>query len=96
MSQFSSLLRDTIIPVRYASNVLGVTAETVRNWIRGYPDVGIRIGGRYYIYESALAQIAGGTPLWRVQLPSSRSVNKKDDNETVSPANHSVDGGTVV
>jgi len=84
VSQSSSLLRDAIIPVRYAANVLGVTPETVRNWIRSFPDVGVRIGGRYHIYESALAQIAGGTPLWCVQLPSSRLDNGRSDDERAS------------
>jgi len=84
MCQLSSVLRDAIIPVRYAADVLGVTTETVRNWIKSYPDVGIRIGGRYHIYESALAQIAGGTPLWCVQLPSSRLDERRSDDERAS------------
>ena len=84
MSQSRSLLRDAIIPVRYAADVLGVTTETVRNWIRSFPDVGVRIGGRYHIYESALTQIAGGTPLWCVQLPSSRLDERRSDDERVS------------
>ena len=84
VSQSPPLLRDTIIPVRYAADVLGVTAETVRNWIRSFPDVGVRIGGRYHIYESALAQIASGTPLWCVQLPSSRLDERRSDDERVS------------
>jgi len=82
--QSSLLLRDAIIPVRYAADVLGVTPETVRNWIRSFPDVGVRIGGRYHIYESALAQIASGTPLWCVQLPSSRLDNGRSDDERAS------------
>jgi len=84
VSQSRSLLRDAIIPARYAADVLGVTPETIRNWIRSFPHVGIRIGGRYHIYESALTQIASGTPLWCVQLPSSRLDNGRSDDERIS------------
>ena len=84
VSQPSSVLRDEIIPVRYAADVFGVTTETVRNWIKAHPNVGLRIGGRFYVYRSALTQIAGGTPLWSIEPPSSRLDNGRSDDERAS------------
>ena len=72
---------DAIIPTKYASTVLGVTQETVRNWIKGYPNVGVRIGGRFYVYESALTQIVDGTPLGSINPPSSRLNHRRTDDE---------------
>jgi hypothetical protein len=80
VSQMPSL-PDTIISTMHASIVLGVTQETIRNWIRSYPSIGIRIGGRYFVYQSALAQIVDGTPLERINPPSSRLNNRRTDDE---------------
>ena len=80
MSQ-DPIFRDNILPTKDAANILGVNQERIRYWIKHYPNVGLRIGGRYYIYKYAIQQIMSGIPLVEIVAPSSRSNNRSDDDE---------------
>jgi len=84
MDQSLPALRDRVIPIRQAGDVLGVHRHTVRNWILRNPAIGIRIGVKYFIYRSALQQIVDGTPLEQIRLPSSPLNGWGDEDGRVS------------
>lgn len=39
------------------------TRATGSRWLQMYPDLGLRIGGRCYLWRAARVAIANGTPL---------------------------------
>ena len=40
-----------------------VSDSTVRNWLKRFPDLGVRGGGRYFWHAEALDAVCSGAPL---------------------------------
>jgi transposase-like protein len=65
--QGSHLIKGTI-PIIDAAPAIGRHPETLRRWCRNYPRrVGVKIAGRWQVYEHALQQVADGVPLENLQ-----------------------------
>lgn len=56
---------DALVPIPEAGEKLPVpkTRATMRRWLITHPGLGVRIGGRLYVWQGALDAIAAGTPL---------------------------------
>ena len=52
-----------LVKVPVAAKQLDHHTNTIRQWVKRYPGVGVKIGNTYRVYGTAIAKLRSGVPL---------------------------------